>query len=533
MDGSPSGGKYILAIDHGTSGCKTALVTVEGRVGETAFEPTPIRFLPDGGAEQDPMDWWKALLNTSRSVVRRSGVPVEDIVGVCCSSTFSSTVAADSKGRPVMNAMTWLDSRGAPLLRKKMRGLINVEGYGLTNLLTWIPKTGGGPTLSGKDDIAHVLYVQNELPEVYDKTRCFVGSKDWLNWRLTGRCAASFDSVTLFWITDNRDIDDVKYDDGLIRRLGVDREKMAPLMRSTDVLGPLLPEVADEIGLKRGTPVVVGSADLQSACVGSGAVQDFEGHIYIGTSSWVLCHVPFKKTDVFHKVASLPSAIPGRYFCANEQDMAGGCLEFVAKNLLYHRNNLREEEPPDDVFMRMDDVVAGVPAGSNGVLFTPWLNGEKTPVDSETLRGGWHNLSVHNTLDDMMRAVFEGVALNTKWTLKYVERFTGRRMDPLNIIGGGAKSDVWCRIMADVLDRTVRQVEDPLQANARGAAFIAAVGLGHVSFEDIPGLIRFSRTFEPDPGNRRLYDGLFGEFLEIYRCNRRIHDRLNRDGNWT
>ncbi|NOZ02829.1 MAG: xylulose kinase [Deltaproteobacteria bacterium] len=528
MDESPPGGKHILAIDHGTSGCKTALVTVRGEVAATAFQPTPVRFLPDGGAEQDPEAWWNALLATSAQVIRESGVPADDIAGVCCSSTFSSTVAADGEGRPLMDAMTWMDSRGAPIVRRKVRGILNLEGYGLSNLLRWIPKTGGGPTLSGKDDIAHVLYVQDQRPDVYEKTSCFVGSKDWLNWRLTGRCAASFDSITLFWVTDNRRVDDVRYDDGLIRRLGIDREKLPPLMRSTDVLGPVLPEVADSIGLKRGTPVVVGSADLQSACVGSGAVRDFEGHVYIGTSSWVLCHVPFKKTDMFHKIASLPSAVPGRYFCANEQDMAGGCLEFLSKNVMFHNNALNDRVPPENVFSLMDEVAAGVPPGANGVLFTPWLNGEKTPVDNETIRGGWHNLSVHNNMDDMVRAVFEGVALNTRWNLKYVERFTGRRMDPLNIIGGGARSDVWCRIMADVLDRTVRRVRDPLQANARGAAFIAAVGLGLLTFDEIPGLMRYDRTFEPDQQNRLIYDRLFKEFVEVYRRNRGMYFRLNR-----
>jgi xylulokinase len=127
----------------------------------------------------------------------------------------------------------------------------------------------------------------------------------------------------------------------------------------------------------------------------------------------------------------------------------------------------------------------------------------------------------------LFRAVFVGVAHNRRWVLGYVEKFIKRRMDPLNMIGGGAKSDVWCQIYADVLNRTVRRVEDPLQANARGAAFIAAVGLGHIRFDDIPGLIRIARTFEPNPANRELYDELFAEFLELYKQNRGIYARLN------
>ena len=161
----------------------------------------------------------------------------------------------------------------------------------------------------------------------------------------------------------------------------------------------------------------------------------------------------------------------------NEQDVAGGALSFLVENIIYHQNDLRDEDPPEDVYKRLDAIAEKVPPGANGLIFTPWLNGEKTPADDHTLRGGLHNLSLSTTMDHVIRAVFEGVALNTRWVLGYVERFVKRRLDPLSIIGGGAQSDVWCQIYADVLDRSVRQVRDPLQANARGAAFIAAVAL--------------------------------------------------------
>ena len=520
--------KAILAVDHGTSGCKTALVSVDGAILDDAFAPTSLRTGPGGLAEQDPEEWWGAFLETARALLERQAVPREDVVGICCSSTFSSTVVVDAGGRHLMPALTWLDSRGSPYVREKMGGFPAVLGYNIANVLRWVPRAGGAPTLSGKDDIAHMLFVQRERPEVYRAADKFLGSKDWWNLRLTGRCAASYDSATLFWVTDIRDIRNVRYDDGLIRRLGIDRDKLAPLLRSTDVLGPILPEVADAIGLPRGVPVVVGSPDLQSACVGSGAVRDYEGHIYVGTSSWLLCHVPFQKTDVFHIIASLPSAIPGKYFCANEQDVAGGCLDFLIEKILYRKNALRDEEPPDDVYERLDAVAAAVPAGSHKLIFTPWLNGEKTPVDSESLRGGLHNLSLDSTLDDVVRAVYEGVAYNTRWVLRYVERFTKRRLDPLNIIGGGARSPVWCQVFSDVLDRTIRRVEHPRQANARGAAFIAAVALGYLRFEEIPEKIRFDGVFRPNPDHRALYDELFRDFVHLYEQNRGIYARLNR-----
>ncbi|MCE5274944.1 MAG: xylulose kinase, partial [Deltaproteobacteria bacterium] len=292
--------RSILAIDHGTSGIKASLVSLHGQVLASDFEKTPISFLRGGGAEQDPQDWWNALMLASQRLVGSGVVNPADIVAMCVSSTFSSTVAVDAGGNHLMNSLTWMDSRGAPYVRKLMKGFPSVQGYGLSKILKWLPRTAGGPTLSGKDDIAHVLLVKNEFPQVYEKTFMFLPSKDYLNLRLTGRFAASYDSMHLFWVTDIRDIDHITYDEELIRLSGIDRAKLPPLMRSIDVLGTVKAEVARQIGLKEGVKVVVGSPDHQSACIGSGAVRDFEAHLDIGTSSWVQCIIPFKKTDVFH-----------------------------------------------------------------------------------------------------------------------------------------------------------------------------------------------------------------------------------------
>jgi xylulokinase len=519
---------HVLALDHGTSGCKVALISVHGEVKGFAFEPTPTIFLPGGGAEQDPDAWWRAFVTATRKVLSQARVHAGSIEAVSVSSTFSSTVAVDRNGKALMNCLTWLDSRGAPYVKEAVRGFPSILGYGAGKLVKWIRLTSGIPQLSGKDDIAHVLLVQHEFPRVYEATAKFLGSKDYFNLRLTGSVAASYDSIGLFWITDIRDLRNVHYDDSLIRMLGIDRDKLPVLKASTDVLGTLLPAVAKELGLARGTKVVMGSADHQAALVGSGAVRDFEGHAYIGTSSWIECLVPFKKTDPLHSIASTASAVPGRYQCINEQDVAGGCLSFLPDNLLFHRNRLNRSRAPANPYPLMDEVAAAVPAGSRGVIFTPWLNGERTPVDSTTLRGGFHNLSLTTTLDDLTRAVFEGVAYNTRWSLGYVEKFIRRPFEQLTFVGGGAKSDVWCQIFADVFDRPVRQSVDPILANARGAAFLAAVGLGHIGFGHIPALVRYKNLLEPDPQNRARYDDLYAEFLHLYEQNRGIYARLNR-----
>ena len=270
-----------------------------------------------------------------------------------------------------------------------------------------------------------------------------------------------------------------------------------------------------------------GTGDLHSAAVGSGAVADFDPHLYIGTSSWISCHVPYKKTAPTTNVASIPSAIPGRYVIADEHETAGACLTFL-KDVIYADDGLGAIPMPDNVFALFDQVAEKAPTGANGAMFTPWLNGERTPVDDHTIRGGFHNLSLANTRSDMVRAVYEGVAYNSRWLLDAVEKFCHKEFESLAFIGGGANSEIWCQIHADVTGRKIRQVDRPVLAGVRGASFLAFMALGRLKVEDIPPMVPVRKVFEPDPGTRRTHDARFAEFVELYAKTKDIHKRLNR-----
>ncbi len=511
--------KYILAIDHGTSGVKAAIASVYGETLDFVLEKTPVYLKENGGAEQDPEEWWQALLTSSKRLIDKELIPVEDIVAICCSSQWSGTVAVDVDGNHLMNAIIWMDARGAPYVKKLMSGFLNISGYSIFKIPRWIWKAGGAPTLGGKDPIAHILYLKNELPEIYDNTYKFLECKDFLNLKLTGKFVSSFDSITLHWVTNTRNINNVHYDKFLIKQLKIDVNKLPKLRQAIDILGEISNNVADEIGINRDVKIVTGSADVPSAVIGSGAVKDFQGHIYIGSSSWISSIVPYKKTDISHNMASVPSPIPGKYFIANEQESAGMCLSFLQDNVF------KDDYP--DIYKKFDEIVEQVPAGSGKVIFTPWLYGERTPIEDHTARGGLHNLSLTTKKEHLIRAVFEGVAYNSRWLLKYVDAFIKRKLEPLNIIGGGAQSDVWCQIYADVLNRVIRQVQNPIQANAKGAAFLASVALGYITFNDIPKLIQFKKIYHPNPNHRKIYDRLFKEFLLIYKNNKAMYQRLH------
>jgi xylulokinase len=180
-----------------------------------------------------------------------------------------------------------------------------------------------------------------------------------------------------------------------------------------------------------------------------------------------------------------------------------------------------------DIFKVLDQIAERVPAGANGVIYTPWIWGERAPIDDKTVRAGLYNLSLHNSREDIIRAFLEGVAFNTRWLLKPVEKFLGRKVESLNIVGGGAQSDVWCQILADVMNVEIRQVADPVYANARGAAWIGAVGLGEIAFSDVPAMVKIESAYRPQSENRALYDQRFDLFKKIYKQMAPIHKELN------
>lgn len=516
-------GSGFVGVDLGTSSVKVAAFNARGDIGGTSTRRYPLELDGSGRAEQDPEAWWKAMSEALRELF--SSGPGFDVRGVGFTGQWSGTVPVDADGNALHKAMIWMDTRGKDVIEELTSGFPSLSGYRMDKLYTWLRKTGGAPAHSGKDSLAHILYIKQNLPDVYRETHKFMEPKDYLVMRLTGVCKASWDNTALLWATDNRDPFRVKYDDGLLKMAGLERQKLPDLAAPTEAVGAVTGRSAGETGIPEGTRVVTGCGDMQSSLVGAGCVEDYSVHLYVGTSAWVSAHVPFKKTDIFHNIASLPSAVPGRYFVAAEQENAAGALEFMSSNL-----NIPQQDKYDEI-ARM---ASSSPPGSRRLIFLPWLFGERAPVEDPNARGGLFNLTLGHDRNDIMRAVMEGVAYNARWLLSVVDRFIGTRggggTGGLVMSGGASLSPVWPQIFADVLGRELTLIDNPTYSTAKGAAMLAALGTGSLTLEQLKGTKASGRVVAPRKEPQGAYGEGYRQFLRYYKSNRKGMREYNRRG---
>jgi xylulokinase len=507
--------RYALAIDLGTGGPKVGIVSLAGRTAWREHLPVVTSHGADGAVEQDAHEWWELIAGAARRGLGAGAVDPEHVVAVAVTGQWASRVPVDERGIPVGPCVMWMDTRG----RAHSRALIGgrVAGFNARRALTWVRHSGGVPSPTGADPISHLLYLERDRPEVASATRWFLEPVDYLTMRFTGRASASPASMLSAWLTDNRRIDGPpEYDATLVSMARIDATRLPPLQPTGSVIGPVSGDVAADLGLPDGVRVVTGVPDLHAATLGSGALERHAAHLAISTSGWISCPLDRKKTDARHVMASVPGLGDGRYLLVNSIDSGGICLEWA-------RSQLFDRPPPYEDLVAL---AASAEPGSGAVVFTPWPEGTRSPVEDREARAGWHNLSLATTRAELVRAVLEGVACHVAWLHDAVERFVGERLEPIRILGGGAQSDLWCQITADVLERRVERVVDPTDAALRGVALLAGIGLHAITRQDVAALVEVDRAFEPDAATRDVYRRLRAELPRLHRAQRGLSTRL-------
>ncbi|MFC1996404.1 FGGY-family carbohydrate kinase [Chloroflexota bacterium] len=526
---------YILVHDVGTTGNKACLYQVSETLELISSHVVeyPVYILPDGGAEQKVDEWWEAITSSTSHVLKESGVDPADIKGMAFCAQMTAYIPVDKSGAALRNPMSYLDGRStAQISRHLYTGLLRIDNMNLFKLLRFVRITGGGAA-SAKDSLWKYIWVRDNEPEIHAATHKWLDVKDYLVLRCTGEFTMGYDSANVTFLYDTRP-GKLGWNEALCRTYDVDMDHLPKIVGATQMVGKLLSGPAGELGLRDGIPVYGGGGDLSMISLGSGGFEINDTHIYIGTSGWVVANIDKRMTDIGSLVAGVIGAMPGRYNYIAEQETSGTCLQWVRDHLvkdeigvhLSERAIDNVEEAEISLYNLLNLAVAETKPGSGGVIFTPWMHGNRSPFEDPYVRGMYFNISLDTGKRHLIRAVLEGVAYHKRWMLEAIEKKVPQQ-ETLRFVGGGAQSDQWAQILADVTQRSIEVVANPQNVGALGAAITAAVGLGLTNFDNAKTMIKVEKIFRPLPQNCEVYEPQFEIFKRLYHQNHKLYKALN------
>ena len=528
--------KYALAYDIGTTGVKTCLFKIDKSIEliADANEGYELYVFPDGGAEQDPDEWWSAMCSTTKEIFSKTDVKPGDIDGISFCSQMQGLVLVDREGLPVRRAMSYMDQRARKELKENMAYGLKVAGGNVVKLLKSLSITKAA-ALSVKDPVYKYLWVKNNEPENFKRVYKWLDVKEALIARMTGKFIMTPDSAFGTLLYDVRP-GKQGWSSEMCKMFGVDMNHLATIVKSTDKVGGLTKKAAEELGLKEGTAVFGGGGDATLIGVGAGAVKKGDTHIYMGTSGWVSTVVDKNVVDASSMIAAIVGAQDGLYNYFAELETAGKCLEWVKNHLaldeigIYLKKTHVAEDMESEytnLYQYLSDVIEKVPAGSNGVVFAPWFHGNRCPFEDPNSRAMFFNISLDTGKSEIIRAVVEGVCYHMRWMLETQDKKISTS-DTIRFVGGGALNDSTSRILADCLGRTIETVESPQNVGSVGAAVVVAVGIGVInSISEAGTLIKSNKVFKPDPSNKAAYDKNYSVYKRLYKTNKENFRLLN------
>jgi xylulokinase len=516
---------HILTIDLGTSGPKAAVVSTDGTLAGAARASVRTSFGPDGAAEQDAESVWQATLDAARgALAAAAGRP--SIVGIVASAQYSSIVPVDAGAGPVAPMVTWMDQRSSPKRLKRLPGYPRI-GDPPWALARYLRVHGLAPLEAGMS-LNHMRWLRYARPEVYERTASFLEPVDYVTARLTGRITANQCSSFMQMLADNRRVPSVGWDRGLVRASMIDADKLPEPVPAGSVVGPVLPAVAEALGIPADTSVLSGINDTQAGGVAAGAFSGLHAGLAMGTTAVIVTHTQKKKVNPLRSLYTMPSPLGGGHMLSAENGVAGVAVDYFLDGVVYPDDQFATPETVDDRYAAFNEAAAGSRPGAGGVLFLPWLRGSLAPQGDGRMRGGFLHVGLDTSRSDLARAVLEGVALNLRWLQGPVEKFIDREISHYVFYGGGARSDLWSGVMADVLGRPVHQLADAGFANSIGTAIFGFDRLGIAAASELTGRLGINAVYEPDPSMRALYDDLAGIFADTFKRTRPLSHRLGK-----
>jgi xylulokinase len=528
--------RYIIAYDIGTTGVKTCLFKVDDAIElvESAQMGYALYVMADGGVEQDAEAWWQAMCETTQRLFQKSEVTPAAIDGISFCSQMQGLVLVDAEGKALRRPMSYMDQRAKNEIKAGLAHGPQIAGANVFKLAKSLMITGAVAS-SVKDPIWKYKWVENHEPAVFKRIHKWLDVKEYLIGRCTDKYVMTEDSAFATFLYDSRK-GKRGWSDSLCKMLKVDKSHLAEVVKSTALIGGLTERAAKELGLTKGTPVFGGGGDASLIGIGAGCTQLGDTHIYSGTSGWVSTIVDRQLVDTKAMIAAIVGSQTNRFNYFAEMETAGKCLEWVKDHLALDEIGIyldqrhiaeTQESLYTSLYDYLTETITKVPAGANGVLFTPWLHGNRCPFEDPNAAGMFFNIRLDTGKRDLIRAVVEGVCYHLRWMLECQDQKI-KTSETIRFVGGGALSEVTCQILADMTGRKLETVPDPQNVGAVGAAAVAAVGLGAVSnLEAVRQFIPVQRQYQPNPKTKAVYDAQYKVFKLLYESNKKYFKALN------
>lgn len=491
--------KLLLGIDIGTSACKVAVFDEEGRVLAQASRDYPVYYPKSGWAEQDPEEWWDAICRGIRSVLEAEEVSAEEICGIGVDGQSWSAIPVDREGRVLDRTPIWMDTRA-----REICGRVKKEAFA-----DEIFEAAGNEFLPSYST-PKMLWFKQERPDIFQKTYRFLQSNSYIAYRLTDRMSQDYSQgYGIHFFDMNR----LTYREELANKLGLTQELVPPLSGCDEIIGEVTEKAAKITGLRAGTPVVAGGLDAACGTLGAGVYQAGQTQEQGGQAGGM--SICTDRALAHRKLILGTHVVPGRWLLQGGTVGGGGVLKWF-----------RQELGKGMSFDELTAEAEKVSAGAEGVLFLPYMAGERSPIWNPDAKGVFYGLSYDKTKGHMIRALLEGVAFSLEHNLRTAEE-TGACVDVMNAMGGSANSLLWTQIKADVTGKTI-QVPASDTATTLGAALLAGVGCGvYRDYEEaVNRTIRITRVQKPDRERHEIYGHCMEEYLKLSKKMQEIWEAL-------
>jgi xylulokinase len=506
---------YLVTYDIGNSFIKATLTKIANSiefVGATVVNTHSTTTLGGKGVEQSTEQWWDSICRSTKELLKNYGISSDQIKGISFCSQMNATVLVDENGNTVRPPMTFLDRRADKEFKDYFDHGFKIHGLNIWKLIKAMRHTCMVP-VGAYSPIWKYKWVQNNEPENFARIDKFLDVGDYLLYKTTGRFVRTEDSAFCTALNDCRK-GHSGWSHTMANAYGIKEKHLPEIVQSTDIVGRITATAAEQMGLEKGTPVIAGGGDVAMVAVGCGNIQNNQTSIYCGTSGSVCTVVDriIQFADIMMIAVKGPD--PKQKYLYGELETAGKCFAW-ARELIGKLDNSQYS------YEECASLVSKAKPGAHGLMFTPFMNGCKTPFEDGDIRSTLSGISLETTRGDLLRAVIEGICFHFRWLLECQAKKC-KISDTIRFAGGLARINIMNQILADVTGHTIETVKHPQYVGALGAAAVAAIGLGQMKFEDIHSYIEITNTYTPNPENHEIYNKLYKKFLDKVKSDRKL-----------